>query len=223
MDAWVTYLSRNWDTVLQLTAAHALLTLTAVGIGTIVGVGLGVLSYRSVRGRAAVLRVTGLLLTIPSLALYALLITIPGPGDGQLLGLGTPPVLVALTMYSLLPIVRNTIAGLLGVDPAIVESAQGMGMDRWTRLRKIELPMAWPVVITGIRVSTMVLLGIAALGSIVNGPGLGELLFRGLSLAGRPAALPPALTGFLGVVLLAIFFELLFNLLTRLTTSRGVR
>lgn len=220
----IRYLSRNWDTVLELAAAHALVTLTAVTIGTVLGVGLGVLSYRSPRGRAAVLRFTGLLLTIPSLALYAILITIPAPGgSGLLLGLGTPSVLVALTLYSLLPIVRNTVAGLLGVDPAIVESAQGMGMSRWTRLRKIELPMAWPVVITGIRVSTMVLLGIAALGSIVNGPGLGELLFRGLSLAGRPAAIPPALSGFLGVVLLAILFEVLFNLLTRLTTSRGVR
>jgi osmoprotectant transport system permease protein len=223
VNAWLTYLSRNWDTVLELTVAHALVTLTAVGIGTVVGVSLGVLSYRNPRSRGVVLRTTGLLLTIPSLALYALLITIPGPGSGSLLGLGTRPVLVALTLYSLLPIVRNTITGLLSVDPAIVESAQGMGMDRWTRLRKVELPLAWPVVITGIRVSTMVLLGIAALGAIVNGPGLGELLFRGLSLAGRPAAIPPALTGFLGVVALAVLFEVLFNLLTRLTTSRGVR
>ncbi|CAN5856086.1 ABC transporter permease [soil metagenome] len=223
MSRFLTYLSRNWDTVLELTAAHALITLTAVGIGSIVGISLGVLSYRNKRAREVVLRSTGLLLTIPSLALYALLITIPGPGSGQLLGLGTPPVLVALTLYSLLPITRNTITGLLSVDPAIVESAQGMGMGRWTRLRKIELPMAWPVVITGIRISTMVLLGIAALGAIVNGPGLGELLFRGLSLAGRPAALAPALTGFLGVVVLAILLEIFFNLMTRLTTSRGVR
>jgi osmoprotectant transport system permease protein len=211
------YLQRNWDDVLELTIAHAIIVGIALAIATVIGVGLGLLTYRNRQARDATLRVTGLFLTIPSLALYALLITVPP------LGIGAKSVVVALTLYSLLPIVRNTVTGLLSVDPAIVESAQGMGMGRWQRLFRIELPMAWPVVITGIRVSAMIIIGIAALGAIVNGPGLGELIFRGLSGAGRPFALPTALAGFVGVIVLAIIVDTLFSLIARLTTSRGLQ
>src|SRR5699024_1591725 len=136
-------------------------------IASILGIGLGIGSYRNPSVRDGILRVTGLFLTIPSLALYALLITLPG------MGFGAQPVVIALTMYALMPIVRNTVTGLLGVDAAIVESAQGMGMSRRQVLRRIELPLAWPVIVTGVRVSTLIVIGIAALGSIVNGPGLG--------------------------------------------------
>jgi osmoprotectant transport system permease protein len=211
------YLGNNWDTVLELAIEHAIIVAIAIVIATIIGVGLGILTYRNQRARDLVLRVTGIFLTIPSLALYAILITVPG------LGIGTPAVLVALTMYALLPIVRNTVTGLLGVDPAIVESAQGMGMARRERMLRIELPLAWPVVITGIRVSTLIIIGITALGSIINGPGLGELIFDGLGRVGTPFAVPIALSGFLGVIVVGIFFDAMFNLLFRLTTSRGVR
>ena len=211
------YLTANWPTVLELTLQHAALVLTAVVIATVVGVGLSVLVYRHKAARDITLRTTGLILTIPSLALYAIMITIP------FLGIGTTSVLVALSLYALMPIVRNTVTGLLGVDPAIVESAQGMGMGRWRRLWRIELPLAWPVVLTGIRISTLIILGIAALGAIINGPGLGELIFRGLTSAGRPFALPIALAGFLGVVVLAGVLDALFSLLSRLTTSRGLQ
>ncbi|MGH8896358.1 MAG: ABC transporter permease [Egibacteraceae bacterium] len=211
------YLVRNWDDVLILTRDHAVVVATSIVTATVIGVGLGVLTYRNRSARELVLRITGVFLTIPSLALYALLITVP------FLGIGAKPVVVALTMYALLPIIRNTVTGLLGVDSAIVESARGMGMGRWQRLVRIELPLAWPVIITGIRVSTLLIIGIAALGAIVNGPGLGDLIFRGLSSAGRPFALNFALAGFLGVVVLAAVFDALFFLLSRLTTSRGVR
>lgn len=213
----VTYLRNNWDTVIELTIQHAVVVLVSVAVATLIGIGLGVLTYRSRRGREIVLRVTGLILTIPSLALYALLITIPW------LGIGTTSVVVALTLYSLMPIVRNTVTGLLGVDAAIVESAQGMGMGRWRRLWRIELPMAWPVVLTGVRLSTLIVVGIATLGAIINGPGLGELIFRGLSSAGRPFALPIALAGFVGVIALAAALDLAFNLIGKLTTSPGLK
>lgn len=213
----VDYLRMNWSTVLEHTLAHAALVLLAVGIAGVIGVGLGVLTYRSRRARDLALRLTGVVLTIPSLALYAMLITIP------FLGIGATSVVVALTLYSLMPIVRNTVTGLLGVDSAVVESAEGMGMGRWQRLWRIELPLAWPVVLTGLRVSTLIIVGIAALGAIINGPGLGQLIFRGLSSAGRPFALPIALAGFLGVVVLAALLDAVFNLVSRLTTPRGIR
>ncbi|MGH3666226.1 MAG: ABC transporter permease [Egibacteraceae bacterium] len=214
---FVEYLVDNWDNVLELAIEHAIIVAIAIAIATVIGVGLGLATYRKPRARDLVLRVTGVFLTIPSLALYALLISVPG------LGIGAKSVVVALTLYGLLPIVRNTVTGLRGVDPAIVESALGMGMGRAQRLFRIELPLAWPVVITGIRVSTMITLGIAALGSIINGPGLGELIFLGISRYGTPLALPFTLAGFLGVVVLAALFDALFTLLTRLTTSRGIR
>jgi osmoprotectant transport system permease protein len=217
MERLAGYLGNNWDTVLELTLAHAVVVLISVGIATVLGVGIAIATYRNKPARELALRVTGLILTIPSLALYAILITIPG------LGIGAKSVVVALTLYSLMPIVRNTVTGLLGVDPAIVEAAQGMGMGRWERLRRVELPLAWPVILTGIRLSTLIVVGIATLGSIINGPGLGALVFRGLSGAGRPFALPIALAGFLGVIVLAALFDLVLNTVSRFTTSRGLR
>lgn len=211
------YLSRNWDDVLLLTRDHALIVAAAIAVSTVAGVGLGLLTYRHQAARNVVLQITGVFLTIPSFALYALLVSLP------FLGIGGKPVVVALTMYALLPIVRNTVTGLLGVDSAIVESAQGMGMGRWRRLFRIELPLAWPVVITGIRVATLLVIGIAALGAVVNGPGLGELILEGLNNATSPFGLTLALAGFVGVVALGIAFDALFFLLTRLTVPRGIK
>jgi osmoprotectant transport system permease protein len=210
------YLESRWDHLLELGLEHLAVVLVVVAIATTIGVGLGVATYRTERPRDAVLAITGFFLTIPSLALFGLLIA---P-----LGLGWPPVVVALVLYALLPIVRNTIVGLREVDPAIVESAQGMGMGRAHRLLRIELPMAWPVIVTGMRVSTVIVVGIAAIGAYVNGPGFGNDLFRGLRRIGNPdAAFNLVLGGLLGVVVLAILLDLLYVLLSRLTTSRGIR
>ncbi len=211
------WFGNNYDDVIELTIDHAIIVMAAILIAGVIGVGAGILTYRRPRPREIVLRVTGLFLTIPSLALYALLITFP------FLGIGFKSVLVALILYSLLPIVRNTITGLLGVDPAIVESAQGMGMSRNQRLWRIELPLAWPVILTGLRVSTLIIVGIAALGAIVNGPGLGELIFDGLSRYGRRFDLAIAMSGFLGVILLGILLDIFYNVLGRLTTSKGIQ
>ncbi|MGD6978632.1 MULTISPECIES: ABC transporter permease [Citricoccus] len=203
------------DDMLELGLQHAALVGAAVVIATILGVALGVATYRTERPRQIVLAISGTFLTIPSFALFILLL---GP-----LGLGWPPVLLALVLYGLLPVVRNTITGLREVDPAIIESAKGMGLSRRQRLMQIELPLAWPVVITGVRVTTLVLLGIAAIGAIVNGPGYGELIFTGLARVGTPVAVNLVLAGTLGVIVLAILFDLLFHAVRRLTTSRGIR
>jgi len=141
----------------------------------------------------------------------------------RLLGLGAVPVVVALTLYSLLPIVRNTVTGLDGVDAAIVEAAQGQGMGPWRRLVRVQLPLAWSVILTGIRVSAVIVVGVAALGAIVNGPGLGQLLLDGLRRVGSPVALNMALAGTLGVALLGVLLELMFIFLGRITIPRGIR
>lgn len=209
------YLANSWDVILEQGIEHVRIVGISILLATAIGVGLAVLTYRSPRARNIVLRITGIFLTIPSLALYALLL--------PLSGLRPRTVIIALTMYALLPIVRNTVTGLLGVDQAIVESAQGMGMGKWRRLLRIELPLAWPVIITGIRISTLIIIGIAALGAIINGPGLGDLIFEGLGRAGTPFALNFALGGFLGVVIVGALFDAGYALLSRLTTPKGMR
>lgn len=210
-----TYLGTRWDNLLELGVEHAVVTGVSVLIATVIGVGLGMATYHRQRSGQFVIAVTSVFLTIPSLALFGLFINV--------LGIGTTPVVVALVMYSLLPIVANTIVGLRQVDPAVVESAQGMGMSRGQRLLRIELPLAWPVILTGMRVSTLLALGVAAIGAYIQGPGLGNDIFDGLSRISSPNALNLVLGGTLGVVLLAILSDLLYVVLNRLTTSRGIQ
>jgi len=204
-----TYIREEWGELLELALEHAQVVLVAMVLATAIGVSLGFATYRRPRAAKAVLTVTGVFLTIPSFALFGLFIPI--------LGLGYPPTVVALVMYALLPIVRNTVTGLRGVDPAITESALGMGLSRWQRLRRIELPLAWPVVIIGVRVSTLIIVG------IVNGPGLGQPIFQGLAATGTSRGFNLAFSGTLGVVVLALLFDAAFVVIARLTTPKGLR
>jgi osmoprotectant transport system permease protein len=204
------------DRLVELGIEHIAVVLAGLLIGIVVGLSLGVAVHPHPRARLVALNVCGVILTIPSLAMYALLLALLGT-------IGTTPVVVALALYSLLPIVRNTVTGLNGVDAAIVESAMGVGMGRWRRLVSIELPLAWPVVLTGVRVSAVLLVGIAALGPIVGGPGLGDLIFSGLRVITSPNAVNLALMGTLGVVVVGLLLDGLFLVLSRLTTSKGLR
>jgi osmoprotectant transport system permease protein len=215
MSGFLEYLSLSWDHVLVLALGHALVVAISLAIDIVIGVSLGVLVYRRETAANVALAITSTFLTIPSFALFALFIPI--------FGLGYTPAVVALVMYGLLPILRNTVAGLRSVDPAVAESARGMGMNARERLIRIELPLAWPVIITGIRVSTMLLMGIAAIAAVVNGPGLGEDIFAGLARVGSATALNLVLDGILGIIVLALLFDTFFNVLGRLTTSRGIR
>lgn len=209
------FLVNRSDDMIELGLQHAAVVGISVALATVIGVSLGIATYRRERPRELVLATTGAFLTIPSFALFILLL---GP-----LGLGWRPVVVALTAYGLMPVVRNTVTGLNSVDPAVVEAARGMGMNRRQQLLRIELPLAWPVIITGVRVTTLVLLGIAAIGAIVNGPGYGELIFTGLARVGTPVAVNLVLAGAFGVMVLAVLFDVLFYAARRLTTSKGIR
>ena len=215
MEACWNYLSGNLDTV----AEHALGHLYVVGFGlagaTIVGVGLGMATYHRSAARAAVLNTAALILTIPSLALFAIFLGI--------FGLGARPVIIGLALYGLLPIVRNTIVGLNEVDQAVVESAKGMGMKRRQLLFRIELPLAWPVIVTGVRVSGLLMVAIATIGAIVNGPGFGQMLLAALARVGSATSTPQALVGTIGVILFGICLDGLFRLLVHYTTPRGIR
>jgi len=215
MNSLLQFLLNRRSDMFELGLQHILLVGVSVLLCSVIGIALGVATYRTDRPREIVLAVTSAFLTIPSFALFILLI---GP-----LGIGARPVVVALTMYGLLPIVRNTITGLREVDPATLESAQGMGMSGLQRLMRIELPMAWPVIITGLRVTTLILVGIATIGSIVDGPGYGTLIFDGLARVGSPIAVNLVLAGMIGVIVVAMLFDAAFSLLDRLTTSKGLQ
>ena len=208
------YLANDWDGLLEDSIAHVQVVLLSLIIATVIGVTLGVLTYRRRAIAQALLAVTSTMLTIPSFALFGLLIPI--------LGLGYIPTVVALVNYSILAILRNTITGLQGVDPSITESAKGMGMSNWQQLVRVELPLAWPVIITGVRVSGLLILGIAAIAAYVNGPGLGGYIFSGLSRIGGAGALFSVLAGTLAITVLALLFELFFSIFSRLTTSKGL-
>jgi len=209
------YLNFRKGHLLDLTVAHAQIVLYAIAIATAISFVAALLVYRRERVAAIVLSIVATFLTIPSLALFTLLI--------PFVGLGTKPALIALVLYAMLPILRNTVVGLRSVDRAVIESAQGMGMNRLRRLAKIELPLAWPVILTGIRVATVLIVGIAAIGAYVNGPGLGEDIFAGLSRIGTPTALHLTVSAILAAVLLALLLDSLYLVLGKLTTSRGIR
>ncbi|MFG1855763.1 ABC transporter permease [Actinomadura geliboluensis] len=209
------YLSERWPTIARLAAEHAEVVLIAVAVAAVVGIGLGIAVEGRPRARGLALGVAGTMLTVPSLALFGLLI--------PLFGLGLAPTITALVLYAVFPILRNTITGLDGVPGAVEEAARGMGMSPLNRLLRIRLPLAWPVVLTGIRVATIMTVAIAAIAAAVAGPGLGELIFGGLARIGGANALNDTLAGTLGVAVLALVLDLLFVVLSRLTTARGLR
>lgn len=211
---FLNYLASRWPHILELAIAHAQVVFISLLIATMIGVTTGVLVYRKERTAEAVLTIVSTFLTIPSFALFGLLLPI--------FGLGWVPTIFALVMYALLPIVRNTVVGLRSVDPAITESAQGMGMSKLQQLLQIELPLAWPVILTGIRVSTLIIIGITAVAAFVNGPGLGEDIFSGLARIGSAVALNMVLGAVLAIIVLALLFDGLFAVLGRLTISRGL-
>jgi len=208
------YLERRWEDIVQLFVQHVVISLVAIAIALVIGVGLGMLVWDRPVARSLSIAAAGVFLTIPSFALLGLLLPI--------FGLGTKSVLPALVCYSLLPILRNTVVGLREVPPAVVEAARGVGMSPTSVLLRIQLPMAWPVILTGARVASQLTVGIAAIAAYVSGPGLGELIFSGLSSLGSRNSLNQALTGTVGVIIVALLLDTFFTLVRRLTTSKGL-
>lgn len=209
------YVADNADSVLQLALGHVWVVALSMAIATAIGVGLGVLTFRWPPAAGFALAVASLILTFPSFALLGVLLA--------MLGLGVTPVVIALVLYALLPIMRNTITGLREVDGVVLDSARGLGMSPLQRLCKVELPVAWPVILAGLRTSTQLVVGIAAIAAYVNGPGLGKFIFSGLSQLGGANALNQIVVGTVGVIVIALIFDGLLALLGRVTISRGIR
>ena len=169
------FLQVNWQELFALTREHVLLVLISTGLAVIVGVPLGVALTRIKSLRTPVLGFANVMQTVPSLALFGLLIPIPFVG-----GIGARTAIIALALYALLPVIRNTVTGILGIEPRVREAATAMGMSSWQQLRMVELPLAMPVLLTGIRVAVVISVGVATVAAAVGAGGLGTYIFRGL-------------------------------------------
>lgn len=209
------YLGNQHQQLLTDAFQHASAVFQCMVVATLLGILIGAVSYRSNWAGNLAITSTATILTVPSLALIGLLI--------PMVGLGVPPTVISLTLYGLLPIVRNSIVGLRGVDPSLVDAAKGIGMSRSAQLFRVELPLAWPPILTGIRVSTQMLMGIAAIAAYASGPGLGNEIFRGIASLGSANAINQVLAGTGGIVILALLFDAVYVLIGRLTISRGIR
>lgn len=194
---------------------HFSLVVQSVVLATVIAIVVAALVHRSETGRGIANSVSAVGLTIPSFALIGLMVA---P-----FGFGVAPALVVIVFFATLPILRNAVVGLANVDPALVESARGLGMSRLGIFLRVELPLAWPVILSGVRISAQMVMGVAAVAAYVLGPGLGGFIFQGLSRLGGAGATESVITGTVGVVLLALILDLILLGIGRLTTSKGIR
>ncbi len=205
---------------------HIFLVGISVTVGTIVGVVLGIWATRSQRAERPIFLVANVTQTIPSLALFGLLIAplsalsfaFPALREIGIRGVGDTPVIIALIIYSLLPIVRNTYVGLRQVDKAVIDAGIGMGMSRSQLFRKIELPLAAPLVLEGIRTASVQSVGLAAVAALIGAGGLGWFIFQGLG----QAAPDLILLGAIPIVVLAVIIDAVMRAIVRLATPAGL-
>lgn len=192
MTGVASYLWARRNEIVALTGEHVLLVLAATALAVGIGVPLGVALTRRPRLAGMMLGAASIVQTVPSLALLGLLIPLPLLG-----GIGKGTAIVALVVYALLPILRNTHAGIRSVDPAILEAADGLGLAPGQRLRFVELPLALPVILAGVRVATVATIGLATVAAAIGAGGLGVLIYRGIATVDErlilAGALPAAL------------------------------
>lgn len=213
--SWWAFVSARGPQIQEALIEHSVYVLSVLGLASVFAVSVGVLSRGSIVARELSLAVASVFLTIPSLALFTIFI--------PFVGLGFTPSFIALFLYSLLPILRNTITGLQGVDPSVVEAAQGMGLTSTQILTRVQLPLAWPVVLAGIRVSSMLVVGIAAIATLVAGGGLGDFIKSGLARLPLPNSLESIWTGTMLCLLLALVIDLVLQALKKITIPRGIQ
>lgn len=205
------YFFDHWDRILSLTWEHLQLTLLSIAAALVVAVPLGIVAARYDGLRLPTFGVLGAIYTIPSLALLAFMIPV--------FGLGRLPAVIALVAYSQLFLVRNIVAGLRGVDPAALEAARGMGMTQGQLLWQVQLPLALPVILAGIRVALVTTISLATITAWINAGGLGLLLFDGITRDNPPQIL----AGTLAITVLALLADQVMRAVERLTSASRAR
>lgn len=202
-------MSLDWPALVEATLQHLKLTTIAVGVAVLIGVPLGAYLVRQRFLSGPTLAVLGVLQTVPSLALLGLLVPI--------YGIGEKPALIALYLYALLPIVRNTVSGLSSIDASVLDAARGLGMRERDVLVRVSLPLALPVVMAGVRTSAVINVGVATLAALVGAGGLGDFIFRGISMVNYELVL----LGAIPAALLALLIDVMLGLLERWLRPRG--
>ncbi|MBF2027674.1 MAG: ABC transporter permease [Oscillatoriales cyanobacterium C42_A2020_001] len=178
------FLIKYGSEILQRMGEHLLLVGIAIATAILISLPLGILITRQKALRQPILALANVLQTIPSLAMFGLLI--------PLVGIGSLPAVIALTLYSFLPIIRNTYTGIMSVDPAVREAGRGMGMTDWQLLSQVELPLAAGVILAGVRVATVIAVGIATIAAAIGAGGLGVFIFRGIAVVNNDLILAGA-------------------------------
>lgn len=213
------YSVRYYDKIGEWVVQHLYIILVSNACAVVIGVAVGILISRKGRERVAesVIYFASIMMTIPSLALYGILMGVLNAI--ALPSIGFLPVVIALTLYGLLPIIRNTYTAIREVDPAVIEAGKGMGMSETQILRKVRIPLAVPVIMAGLRQAIVMNIGIAAIGSYIGAGGLGQPIFRGIANYRTDLIL----VGAVAVSILAIAMDLIMGLVERLTTPKGIR
>lgn len=209
MADWGTFWAKYGSTVIASLIRHIELSLAAEALGFVIGMPAGILLTRNERVAKAVLSVFGVLNTIPSLVMLGVAMVV--------LGLGFLPALFVLFVYSLLPILSNTYTGIMGVEERYLRAAKGMGMDEWQVLTKVQLPLAAPVIIGGIRISMVYIISWATLGAFIGAGGLGDLIWSGLASYN----IPLVFAGAIPATLLALAMSFLIGMLQKAVTKRS--
>lgn len=211
MQSMIDFLSQNGAEMLYKTSEHIGISLIAALSGVIVAVPLGFLLTRLPKIAPIVMGILNIVQTFPSFAILAFFI--------PLLGVGKLPAIVALFFYSVMPILRNTYVGVTGLDHNLLEAGRGMGMTGWERIIYVEFPLAIPVIMSGIRLSTVYLIGWATLASFIGAGGLGDYIFSGLNLY-QPEFI---IAGAIPVTIIALLTDLLLGRIERVFTPKGIR
>ena len=206
MTGFWTFLAEHHSEILGATLEHVELVVIAMAFAILIGVPLGMFIVQRAKLRAIALGIAGVFQTIPSLALFGFLIPIPFIG-----GIGQRTAIVALTVYALLPILRNTCVGLAEVDPAVLESAEAMGMTKGQILFRVRFPLGLAVILAGVRTATIITIGVATIAAAIGAGGLGSFIFRGVALVNDTLLL----AGAIPAALLAILADFLLGQLER--------
>lgn len=210
MEFFIETVKDRSDLIMDAFLQHIFLSFVALFIGILIALPLGMYVSRYRKFAEPVIGITAIMQTIPSLALFGFLV--------PLIGIGSKTALIALIIYALLPILRNVYAGITGVDQSIIEAGRGMGMTPNQILMKIELPIALPFIMAGIRTATVLTVGIATLATFVGAGGLGDVIYRGLQSYNNALVL----AGALPVALLAIMFDFILKWVEKGVTPKGL-
>lgn len=204
-------LADRWPDILDATQQHIILSFIALFWAIVISVPTGILLTRQRWLAGPVLGIVSVFQTIPSLALLGFMI--------PMFGIGPLPAIIAMTIYALLPILRNTYTGILDVDKAMLEAGKGMGMTKSQLLRMVELPLARPVIVAGIRTATVMIIGVATLAAFIGAGGLGDLILRGIAMVDSGIIL----AGAIPAAILAILFDLVLAFVDWRVTPKGLR